>query len=458
MRFFGLLLILLFRSGFAAASMLPPAWDFRPASPDNVGFLVYDVEAKKTVYAHNQDKSLSYASNIKLITTLASLEELGGGFHFTTRFAYDPAAETLYIKAGGDPITVMEDVQAIAQELKERRIGPIRWVVVDDFLFGPDGFRPIHDKENGDRAFQAAISPLSLNYNTCQISVMPTELGDPPQVMVRTPGPYFTIQNNAKTVAGSGNNLIVSAGMIEHRTQISVSGSVGVDLREPVMASKKVHHPTEHYVLTLLYFLGINDATVSIDRQPIHDTLFKDRGLMLFTHESKPLRDILRMMNVHSSNPIAESLRYFLGAHLMNNPDSGVDALKQFARSKLESEIDITNGSGLGNGENFVKPSFMLKLLIYVYQRPLLSTDFFASLPVFGEEGTLERTFGFDQPGVFRAKSGLLNDVSALSGLMQGKSGKTYLFTFAVNNYPFDARVDRISYRYRFLEQVWEQL
>jgi D-alanyl-D-alanine carboxypeptidase len=120
--------------------------DFKPVTADDVSILLYDIEKGEDVLAVNADKPFYYASNLKLLTSAAALNYLGGGFRFMTLFAFDPAEGVLYIKAAGDPEMVIEKLWVMANDFKRRGIKDIKRVVVDDFIYGPKVFRSLNQE------------------------------------------------------------------------------------------------------------------------------------------------------------------------------------------------------------------------------------------------------------------------------------------------------------------------
>ena len=84
--------------------------------------LVYVVDAEgNELVAQNADKPFVPASVTKLVTTWLALETLGKDYRFETRFYLD-AKRTLYVRGGGDPFLVSEELAQLAQELVAERI------------------------------------------------------------------------------------------------------------------------------------------------------------------------------------------------------------------------------------------------------------------------------------------------------------------------------------------------
>ena len=193
--------------------------NLRPLKKADIGFALYDIKAGKNVMALNNDKKFYFASNLKLLTTAASLEKLGGGFRFFTLYLYNPKNRTLYIKSAGNPSFVIEDMFHLVKELKARKMTNIKKIVVDDYFYGKSGYREIVGGGEGDNAYLAYISPLSVNYNAIEIIITPNRLGKKVNVLLTTPKRHFIIKNSAVTSRGGGNRLVVGTRKLGLKTE-----------------------------------------------------------------------------------------------------------------------------------------------------------------------------------------------------------------------------------------------
>jgi len=432
-------------------------FDFSPAKPDKYALIVYDIEAGKEVVSINAETPLYYASNLKMLTTAAALHYLGGGFRFLTMFSFDPNEGTLYVKAAGDPEMVIEKMWVLANDLKNRGVSGIKKVVVDDYIYGENSFYFVEGGRFGDNAYLAHISPLGLNYNSVEITIQADKPDMPVNVKLTTPGPHFEINNSAVGIKGGGNNLVVGSVPKDGKTEIVVRGSLGVGRDKPVVVYKRVSAPTNHYLETLLYLLG-EEKGVPIERKRLPLAEMSKEENINFTHKSSSMRDILRTMNRYSSNYIAECIQYFMGAILKGDSQQGVELLKEYALSQLGEKADVVNGSGLGNDKNKLPGTFYMKLLKKLHNDSYDAIDFFSSMPVIGEDGTLKRASMSDGcSGCIRGKTGSLTGVTALSGIMKGKSGKIYLYVFAVNEFPASSFKITWAFRDKVMHAVWEK-
>jgi serine-type D-Ala-D-Ala carboxypeptidase/endopeptidase (penicillin-binding protein 4) len=119
--------------------------------------LVMDAKGNELV-AQNADKPFVPASVTKIVTSWLALEVLGADYRFETRFYLD-AKRVLYIKGGGDPYLISEELAPLATELIAK-IGkaPITGIVVDASYY-PSNLR-IPGIENDDTAYDALNSAL----------------------------------------------------------------------------------------------------------------------------------------------------------------------------------------------------------------------------------------------------------------------------------------------------------
>lgn len=150
---------------------------------------------------------------------------------------------------------------------------------------------------------------------------------------------------------------------------------------------------------------------------------------LLFTHESAPMRDIIKATLCYSNNFIAERLGDMLGGPY------AVARIVQLNARIQPVEFSIQTSSGLGY--NRVTPNAMMKLLRALRSDLALNKMTFADImPVAGiDNGTLEGRFDTDfARGSVVGKTGTLGNtdagVSALSGEINTAKGKLLFVIF----------------------------
>src|SRR3954463_2323344 len=96
--------------------------------------LVMDADGKELV-AQNADEPFVPASVTKIVTAWLAMETLGADYRFETRFYLD-AKRVLYVRGGGDPFLVSEEIALLAPELI-KAIGkkPLTGIVLDASYF-----------------------------------------------------------------------------------------------------------------------------------------------------------------------------------------------------------------------------------------------------------------------------------------------------------------------------------
>ena len=147
---------------------------------------------------------------------------------------------------------------------------------------------------------------------------------------------------------------------------------------------------------------------------------------LLISHQSLPLAEILRQMNIYSNNKMAQILADLLGGAAVAGQTSAEIA------NFDPTEIELVNGSGLGE-ENRISPHAVVKMLMAIdrllQEDSLSAADFF---PTAGRDvvGTVQ---GRNLPTGTTIKTGTLNNVSALAGVIPTSDrGNVY---FSIINY-----------------------
>src|SRR5262245_10123116 len=99
--------------------------------------LVMDEKGNELV-VQNADRPFVPASVTKIVTAWLAMEVLGGDYRFETRFYLDDD-RVLYIRGGGDPFLISEELAQLALELVAV-IGkqPLRGIVLDSSYYPSD--------------------------------------------------------------------------------------------------------------------------------------------------------------------------------------------------------------------------------------------------------------------------------------------------------------------------------
>ena len=160
-------------------------------------------------------------------------------------------------------------------------------------------------------------------------------------------------------------------------------------------------------------------------------------AVVIATHLSPPLADILKLMNKPSDNAIAELIFKTLGAEVKGEPGTwqkGRQVIGEFLK-EIGEAFRVVDGSGLSR-YNLVTTELLVDLLVFVYNDFELMPDYVASLPIAGVDGTLKnRMKGMRAEKMLRAKTGTLSGVSALAGYTVTANGEVLAFSILISHY-----------------------
>lgn len=407
------------------------------------GVAIASLGRDETLYAHNSQKLLLPASNIKLFTLAAAAERLGWTFSFeTTLTAVGPIdggvlSGDLVVVGTGDPSLDDWDGSATriftawAEQLRAAGITVVTGAVVGDDNRLPDQLLgPGWAWDDLDRSFATATGALQFNQNTARLTVVPGEKpGSPALVAIAPPSGGLTIRGQI-TTTGPEIPAVVQMRRAAGSATLDVSGSI--PLRSaPLIRNVSASNPTLYFVTALraaLIGAGIEIRGPAIDVDDLTESPALERGLRIVTYRSPPLSALAVTMMKVSQNLFAESLLAAIGG-------AGV------VRSLLpqwdvpESSASIADGSGLSR-YNLATAGALVAVLTRMYRDDRSRDLFAASLPVAGRDGTLAaRMAGTAAEGNARAKTGALSDARALSGYVRNADGEPLVFSIIANNF-----------------------
>ncbi|MGZ3691987.1 MAG: D-alanyl-D-alanine carboxypeptidase/D-alanyl-D-alanine endopeptidase, partial [Pseudobdellovibrio sp.] len=384
------------------------------------------------------------ASISKILTSFGVLKRFPPGFHFYTRLLTD--GKNLYLKGGGDPSFVSENMWYLVNEMSRSGIKNFKGdLVVDESLFDNVRFDASRESTRVDRAYDSPVGAMSFNWNAVNVFVKPTDANQKARVVVDPESGYFDLVNNTKTVTGTPKrDLTVSISNAEKL--ITVSGEVQQGTPEKAVF-KGVEAPEMWSAINLKFFLAQRGITVD---GKIKTGVTPDNAEQLAQYESKNLAYIMGDMNKFSNNFVAEMLTKGMAAEEVKQNASlkqGVEIIKNelMKIGLTENEVDFKNPSGLTR-ENAISAASMNKVLSSIKNDFSIFPTFVDSLPIAGIDGTLKKRFKQTAgEGWIRAKTGYIDGVVALAGFAGRRDGRVLTFTFLYNG-PRDAGVVREAF------------
>ena len=425
------------------------------------GVLVTSMDQGDTLFAVGPDSALAPASNLKLLTTAAALRELGPEFRFQTFLLTEGVVENgvlhgdLVVYGTGDPgisdrFYLEKDgvFHLLVDQLSEVGIHSITGDLIADASHLPGPLRPDGwDMADLNDHFAAGISALSYNENVVSFRVVAAGRGgEPPEIHTVPPNAGLDVENVAETVAGSARPrlAILREDPLE---AIRIQGRITRGSRD-VWRQMTVPRPAHFAASAFLAVLDergiqlgggievVNDPTESIvGRLNVPSDAGRRRTRILARHTSPALREYLAVINKRSNNLFAELVFRTLGRVRdgLRSPNSSEQAVKE-SLANIGVPVDdlvLLDGSGLSAG-NRVSPGAFVGLFDGMARSPEWP-EYWETLPEAGQRPGLPRMYRTAAAGNLRAKTGTIEGVSALSGVVRSQDEERLAFSILLN-------------------------
>lgn len=458
--------LLLFAAALLApAPSVPPTLQqqveakFAEAGPGvRFGLVVATLDGREIV-AINPDGRFVPASNTKLFTTIAAFELLpgldqpdaGGATRVLLEGGKDGAPDVLLEGNGDARLSSAPDCRSSClSELADAvaaRTRRVHAVIGDARAFGDERWSFGMSWNNIPTRSGTALAALILDGNELALRLTPGTPGTAPTVTVAD---YVTVRNEAVTVASEGRTELAIERLPGSR-ELRLSGTIRAGGGDE-MLRLGLDDPAHYAAWRLSRMLeerGVKvlAAPAARYRPPAPELpAVRAREAALASAQPLPLGEDIVTINKVSQNVHAELLLRRLGqVRGKATVAGGLEAVREtLDRAGVpERAATLADGSGM-SPYNRVSPRGVVTLLRWAAGRPW-GTDFRASLPVGGVDGTLARRFrdGPLQGRVF-AKTGSLTAANALSGYLLTARGETLVFALFSNDVPEDVRATAI--------------
>jgi len=317
--------------------------------------LVMDAAGNELV-AQNTDKPFVPASVTKIVTAWLAMEVLGGDYRFETRFYLDDK-RVLYVRGGGDPFLISEELAPLATELVAV-IGnkPITGIVLDASYY-PSNLR-IPGIENTDEAYNALNSALAVNFNTVN-----------------------AVRSGNKVRSAETQTPITPLAITQFRLR-GPNGKGRISLSQDPTVS--LQYAGELIAAFIARAGGSVKGKISAGTVPA--------GLKpVYVHrQSRTLSQILVELLRASNNYIANQVFLEIGAHRLGGPVSLEKSLRvaneMLAAHSLADAIHLEEGSGISRDNRFTARGLAKVLELFAPHANLLR----------GRDGGMNKTGSLD--------------------------------------------------------------
>ncbi|TCP11038.1 D-alanyl-D-alanine carboxypeptidase/D-alanyl-D-alanine-endopeptidase (penicillin-binding protein 4) [Crenobacter luteus] len=417
---------------FAVAALSLPAVAAPLAAGDYALWLA-PVDGGAPLLEHRADAAMNPASTMKLVTSWAALQTLGPNYRWRTRFVSAAPIESGVLKGdlawigGGEPRFRDGDLIAMLRELRRRGVREIAGnLVLDGSTFSR--VAPAADF-NGDAERVFTIPPDAHLTNLKVAWLQFFHDGAGPRAALDPALPGVTL--DARLVDGGELPCGDVRGHVAIRhddARVEVTGRLprGCDGAQTYLNLLSARDFAGQSFAALWRELGGAGprATVS-GAAPAGAAVLAER-------ESAPLTAVLADVNKHSNNTMARAVYLTLGRGPGDTPANAERAVRQsLAEAGIADEaLVLENGSGLSRRER-VSARLLGEVLRHAARGPWYA-EFAASLPIAGEDGTLQKRLKDWGPRL-RLKTGTLADARALAGYYQAGDGRRYALVALVN-------------------------
>ncbi|MEU7825283.1 D-alanyl-D-alanine carboxypeptidase/D-alanyl-D-alanine-endopeptidase [Catellatospora sp. NPDC049133] len=373
----------------------------------SVSASVVDVTTGEVLYERAPTEMITPASNTKLVTAAAVLITRGPDYRITTRVVAGPnPGEVVLIGAGDATLGVtakkfyegaaqLDDLAA--QVKKAMGDTPITKVITDGSLYSGPNASPDWPSDTLGEGNVSRITAVMINGARTDIKdrVMP-----------------FNRYNDPERAAGDAfAKLLGLTGSAKGKAPATTTAT-GSTAPSPQASAAAAGPPAP--------------------------------GAELGSVRSAPLLRQVEQMLTESDNTLAEALAHQV-ALAKGQPGSFAGAAAAIEQVVTELGLDATqsdllDGSGM-SPKNKISPKVLTGLLVKAAGgTDSHLSDFFNGLPVAGWSGTMTLRFAKSKSGfgVVRAKSGTLNGVNSLSGVVQTADGRLLAFAVLADNVPTD--------------------
>jgi serine-type D-Ala-D-Ala carboxypeptidase/endopeptidase (penicillin-binding protein 4) len=304
--------------------------------------LVVDDKGNELV-AQNVDQPFVPASVTKIVTAWLAMEVLGADYRFRTRFYLDRERK-LYVRGGGDPYLISEELAQLASELvavigKESLTG-----IVLDASYYPSDIR-IPGIEDTDEAYDALNSAIAVNFNTIHaVRKGKTVHSAESQTPIT---PLAISQFQARGPQGRG------------RISLTQNPAVGLHYAGELIAAfiEQAGGSVKS---------GISTGTVPEGLDPVY-----------VHRQSRSLVGVLTGLLLGSNNYIANQVFLEIGGHRLGGPvsleKSRQVANEMLAKHGLADSIHLEEGSGISRDNRFTARGLAQLLHLFMPHASLLT-------------------------------------------------------------------------------------
>lgn len=393
------------------------------------------------------------ASNIKLLTSAAIMDELGTDFRFSTKlYGNGNLVDNvwhgdIHFLGGGDPTIdgrfYDEDPLQVFNYFIDKLL-EMGIMKVEGDLFGNeslfDDIRYPRGWEWDDLSFYYApeISALSFNGNCVDLEVHTNfSPGSTPEISWYPFNTDYVHFVNEQLITPRGTRFDEQYHRILGTNTIKLRSTLpqGYIETEPLSVS----NPAKFFIDTFKKYAASQGIEITGELRVSSEIKDWSEYTLIHDHRSAPLSEILKAINQDSDNLYTEMLLKKAASKKYKTQGStelGLTLVREFAESKGLNigSMRMRDGSGMAPA-TLITGHDIAELLYKMQERDDFSI-YFNSLAVAGLDARLQNRFhGSPLLGELYGKTGFISGTRSLSGYMMTGNGERLIFSIITNNY-----------------------
>lgn len=420
----------------AAIEALALAWLKRPELQHSlVGLEIMHLPSAQVIFSHNGNKRFVPASTTKVFTTACASDMFGLDFRFKTRLlAYgENKGGTLhgglFVEPSQDPTLKTADLKNLLQSTKSRQINKVDGSFgISAVEGGGDRFSTYWLLEDWGQDWMPVSSDLVLDSNIAR----------------RDPGRGYPL---VSTTGSPSENAIVSTLLSAPSGPSWVCYNPAAEKvffyhpRGPMVGGQIVGNPEQYNLAAAKNILSSLGVKVRETKPDIK--VYQESPILIGEHQSEPLSKIVSHCLKESDNLYAQQLLRLIGTQPAVSRQVDKATLEERGLARLDrwlgamgvraGDVVLFDGCGLSR-KNCFTPHALNLVHRYMAQNCPQYQDL---MPLDGA--------GAGVNGTFRYKTGAMDSVRSISGVLRTAAGEPLALTIMVNAHSPSIRDVRAS-------------
>lgn len=412
------------------------AWLKRPElSHSLVGLEIMHIPSGQVIFSHNGRKRFVPASTTKVFSTACAMDMLGPDYKFKTKLlAYGKLAGShlngsIYIEASQDPTLKTADLKVLLSALQAKGIKSIEGKLdIVSVAGGGDYFSPQWLLEDWGQDWMPVSSDLVLDDNIAR----------------RDPARGYPLISYSLS---PDQNAAISSLLRSPQGPAWVCFHPGSKTMQfwhpagPLVGGQIVGNPNEYNSAAASSI--VKSMGIKIKEKPIPNQLMEEPPITLAEHSSKPLSELVKHCLKESDNLYAQQMLRVLGTlppvmktvEKASLEERGLARINQWlmALGASPGEALLFDGCGLSR-----KNCFSPHCLNLIHRHMASSNKAYLDvMPLHGGGGGANSSF--------RYKTGTMDSVRSISGILITGAGEPLAVTVMVNDHTSSVRDVRAS-------------